>query len=166
MARAALLELPPRHPPTPVDTIQKHGHGRGCDPRHTTMCTPPSCRDSRHEGKQFCSSYSSQSTRTTLQQISVATRGMPPPQFPVQELYSLLLLKLPDAAQSHSMSVSSWHSLLFPAVLLLQSEAGKPVVFPGHVGGSTLKEHQRQPHYREARKSCSSVKAEQSHLSC
>lgn len=66
---------------------------------------------SRHEGKQSCSSYSSQGTKTTLQWISVAIQGMPPPQFTAQELSNLLLLKLPDAAQSHSMSVSSWHLL-------------------------------------------------------
>lgn len=121
---------------------------------------------SRHTGKQSCSSYSSQGTKTTLQHISVAIQGMPPPQFTVPEVYSLLLLKLPAAAQSHSVSEQLALTLLFPAVLLLHSNSGKPVVCPGHVGGSVLKEHQRQPHCREAQKSWISVKAEQSHLSC
>lgn len=71
---------------------------------------------------------------------------MPLPNGAVQEVYSLILLKPLDAAQSHSVSeqpaLTLWHVLLFPAVMLLQSKTGEPVVFPGHVGGMILKEHQ------------------------
>lgn len=42
-----------------------------------------------------------------------------------------------------TVSVSSqhllWHVLLFPAVLLLETKTGEPVVFPGHMGGMILR---------------------------
>lgn len=91
---------------------------------------------------------------------------MPPPHVAAQEVYRLGLLKLPDAAQSHSEQPAHtrWCVLLFPAVLLLQSNTGEPVLLPGRLGGSILKKHPRQVHYNEALKSCTYAKAEQSQL--
>jgi len=60
-------------------------------------------------------------------------QGVPPPRLAVPEVYSPVLLKLLDAAQPRSIAeqpaLALWHVLLFPAVLLLQSRTGKPVVF-------------------------------------